>query len=231
MRIRFNITKLFAYIFLGFGLFFMIMGASIGIYSVNNFNKLKENGIKTNGIIADIVTSHSDDETYHTVFVTFITRNGKEVTEELGFYSSDMYIGKSIELYYDPVNPSKLGVDNFFSRFGFLFIAGGIGLAFFIIGFVLANKLHAFEKRKAMLISAGHSVMAEVIDISVNYNVRFNNRHPYIIHCRYSEDGREYLFKSHDIWSDPSSFINSKIKVWLDRDDYSIYYVDTDTGY
>ena len=228
---RLNLSKVFALIFLGLGLFSMIMGASVSAYSIIKFNKLKENGIKTSGVITDIVTSHSDDETYHTVFVTFMTRDGKEITEELGFYSSNMYIGKPVELYYDPANPSKIAVDNIFSRFGFLLIAGGIGLVFFIIGFVFTKKLYAFEKRKTMLISAGYSVMAEVTDISVNYKVRFNNRYPYIIHCRYSEDGREYLFESHNIWSDPSSLINSKIKVWLDRDDYSIYYVDTDANY
>ena len=133
--------KVVPYFLLGLGLLFMVCGVTITYFSVNGFNKLKENGIKTNGIISDIIRYRSGNHVQNDVFVTFITENKTEVTIKYNYYSSDFYKGKPVELYYDPVDPSKIAVEGM-SFFLFLVIFGGIGFVFFIIGLVMAIKSH-----------------------------------------------------------------------------------------
>lgn len=229
---RLNNIKIFSYIFLVVGLIFMTAGIAVTISMENNLNKLKENGVKTTGVINNIVTYSSgygrNRTANSTVFVTFTTKDGTAVTAKLNYYTSNMYKGEPVTLYYDPSNPSKIGVDNFIARFLLLFICGGIGLVFSIIGAVMLTKSYLLKKRKATLISAGYSVMADVYDVRVNYSLRFNHKNSFIIYCKYAKNGKNYLFKSKNIWFNPSYLINTKIKVWVNQNNYNIYYIDTD---
>jgi len=117
---------------------------------------------------------------------------------------------------------------SFFSRYGFLLVFSGTGLVFFLTGLFFTLNSYILRKRKTMLILGGHWVMAEICEVKTNFNVSVNDRHPCNIHCKYTEGGRDYFFKSHDIWFDVSFDPGAKIRVWLDRDDYDLYYVDTD---
>ena len=226
MKVKIDTNKAFSIVFTGIGLLAIIIGLLVFIGSQVKLNRLKTTGFKTEAIISSIHRSRDNEST--TVFVTFMTLDGREITTELNYYSSGMYTGQSIELYYDPNNPGKVMVDSkFFIVFPLAFI--GCGSIFFIIGIVFIKKGHDFKKKKNMLISAGYSVWADIIDFSQNINISVNGRHPFIIHAQYSENDREYNFKSHDVWLNPAPFLNSKVRVYLDRHDYTVYYVDVES--
>ena len=226
MKAKLDVNKAFSIVFTGIGLFAIIIGLLIFISSQTKLNKLKTNGFKTEATISSIHSSSDDEST--TVFVTFTTLDGREITTTLNYYSSSMYTGQTIELYYDPENPGKVMVDsNFFIVFPLVF--AGCGSIFLIIGIVFIKKNREFKKKKNMLISMGYSVWADITDFTQNMNVSVNGRHPLNIHARYSENEREYNFKSHDVWLNPEPFFNSKVRVYLDRHDYTVYYVDAES--
>ena len=112
----------------------------------------------------------------------------------------------------------------------FLYIFGGVGALFLLVGlpFVIAfiNK----KKRCNRLLKEGNYVMAEVSEITRNYNVRVNNRRPYIVKCAYRDGyGNVHIFKSRNILYDPSTILkDNMVKVYVDGENYKHYYMDLD---
>jgi hypothetical protein len=225
LKTKINKNKAFSFLFAGFGLLFFIIGIVTFTVSYINFVKFKENGIKTEGIISSINGSGDDTD----VFITFKTDDEKDITTRINYYNSNMYVGKHIELYYDPLNPNKVALisDNF--NLIFLLSFGCFGAMFFIIGIVFIKKIIAFEKHRDILILSGNYVIADIIEVNKNTNTTLLGKNPYIIHSHYSENGQDYFFKSHDIWFKPSYFLSKKVRVYLDRNDYTKYYVDEDS--
>jgi Protein of unknown function (DUF3592). len=225
LKTKINKNKVLSFLFAGLGLLFFIIG--IGIFTVLYINlvKLKENGIKTEGIISSINSSGDDTD----VFITFKTNDGKEITTRINYYNSNMYVGEHIELYYDPINPNKVALLSGNFNLIFLLPFGAVGSVFFIIGIVFIKKNIAFEKKRDILILSGNYVIADIIEVNKNTNVTLLGKNPYIIHSHYSENGQDYFFKSHDIWFKPSYFLSKKVRIFLDRNDYTKYYVDEDS--
>lgn len=71
----------------------------------------------------------------HVVYISYMTEDGEYYSEqEFGYYTSNMYEGQNIKVYYDPENPedvrSKSG-----SKLVF-YICGGIGGLFSVLGLI-----------------------------------------------------------------------------------------------
>ena len=222
MKTKINKNKVFSFLFAGFGLLFLIIGIVIFTVSHINFVKLKEIGIKTDGIISSI--NYSGDNT--NVFITFKTNDGKDITTGINYYDSNMYTGKYVKIYYDPINPEKITLISENFNLIFLLLFSGIGSVFFIIGIVFIKKNITFGKQRDILVSSGNYVIADIIEVNKNTNITLLGENPYIIHSHYSENGADYYFKSHDIWFNPSCFLGKKVRIYLDRNDYTKYYVD-----
>ncbi|MDR0312306.1 MAG: DUF3592 domain-containing protein [Treponema sp.] len=225
MKKKFNKNKGFSFFFICFGSFFIIFGTIFFVASHMYYMNLKENGIKTVGIISAI----SGSRDHINVLVTYKTNAGKEITTGLDQYDSSMYTGKAIEIYYDPLNPSKviLASGNFYLIL--LSSFGSFGLIFLVVGIVLNIKNRTLEKQRDKLILWGNYVMADIIEIKRNTSLKLNDENPYIVHSRYSENGIDYLFKSHNIWFKPSYAHNKTVRVYFDKNDFNNYYVDEDS--
>ena len=70
---------------------------------------------------------------------------------------------------------SELGMESFV----FLFTFGGMGSLFFTLGLVFLITLGNQKKNAQRLLDNGNYVVAEIFDISQNYNVSVNGRHPF----------------------------------------------------
>lgn len=112
----------------------------------------------------------------------------------------------------------------------FLLIFGGIGLLFFILGLIFLIVVAQKKARSDKLLNAGNYVMAEILEVALNYNVAVNRRHPYIVRCRYQDMyGNVHIFKSRDLYFDPTDlFKDQMVKVYVDGENYKRYYVDID---
>ena len=121
---------------------------------------------------------------------------------------------------------SEMGVGSI----AFLFAFGGMGLLFFTLGLVFLITLGNQKKNAKRLLENGNYVIAEIFDISQNYNVSVNNKHPFIVSCKYEAmDGVVHIFKSRYLYFNPEPLLkNNVVRVYVDNDNFKKYYVDID---
>ena len=112
----------------------------------------------------------------------------------------------------------------------FLFTFGGIGIIFLFIGILFLILMLKKKKDAQKLLDNGQYVIAEICEITPNYTVRINGKHPYVIQCKYETiDGTVHIFKSRNLFFNPESMLRStSVKVYTDRVNYKTYYVDID---
>ena len=220
-----KVENLIWIIFFGIGLIFVIIGIVI---CANIFNY--KNKVETTGIITEI-GSYRDlyGQRENSVYVEY-TVDGRVYESALNGYSSNFYEGKEIEIYYDINNPSKIGVKSIDLVF---LIFPGIGSIFLVIGgvgIIIKGRRKALEKK---LMSYGDKVFAKIIDVCNNTRYTVNGRHPYVIICQWNNeiDGKEYIFKSGNLWFDPTFAIEQKnidtLPVYIDMKNKKKYVIDT----
>lgn len=107
-------------------------------------------------------------------------------------------------------------------------IFAGIGSIFFILGVIFLILEGRKRRQIYRLLETGQYIEGEITDYKVNFNVTINNRHPYIVIARYLDPyGATHIFKSRNIYQylEPS-IIGRTVKIYVEDDTYSPYYVD-----
>lgn len=110
-----------------------------------------------------------------------------------------------------------------------LAITGGIGLVFVILGLSMVLASHIKEQKIEKIKSEGMALEAIIIDVEKSYYVKVNNRHPYILYAQYKDvfDDKTYDFKSSFLMMKPRREPGETVRVYVMRDDYDTYYMDT----
>lgn len=221
-----GVTLVFS-IFLIFGIVFLAVGIGV-LYSGIRFRK---NAVETRAVITDIQTYRSGDDTHHSVWVEYEYEGKVYKDIRLNEYNSGMYTGKEITILVDPKNPQKAS-----TKYGLLFVGGvfalmgGIFSCVGIIPIIVGIKRSSLHKQ---LIAGGRSIFAKVESITHNTSYRVNGRSPYVVYCTYQDEykGVVYRFKSDNIWQNPEYFLQpgSEIRVYVNGEDYSKYYVDVES--
>lgn len=220
-----KVENLIWVIFFVCGLVFTIIGIIICI-NVFNYN----DKIETTGKITEIGGyRNSNGNIEQEVYVEY-TVDGSVYESKLKGYSSSFYEGKEIEIYYDVNNPLNIGVKSIDLVF---LIFPGIGSIFLVIGgvgIIIKGRRKALEKK---LMSYGDKVFAKIIDVCNNTRYTVNGRHPYVVICQWNNeiDGKEYIFKSGNLWFDPTFAIEQKnidtLPVYIDMKNKKKYVIDT----
>ena len=132
--------RILAALFLGVGV--MLLG--LGIYMLVVPAIPQEFTGTTEAVIADIEVSYSrsssggrQQRANHTVFVEY-EAEGQPYYRPLGYYSSGMYIGQSVEIEFDTRDPSKISSPG--GRLVAMIIILGLGAVVTIVGAVLQFK-------------------------------------------------------------------------------------------
>lgn len=107
---------------------------------------------------------------------------------------------------------------------------GTLGVVFLAIGLILLAGQIQKTARCNKLLNSGNYITAEITEVTQNYNVRVNGRHPYIIKCIYQDRaGNIHIFTSRNLFFDPGALLRSQqVKVYVDGEDFKHYYVDAD---
>ena len=107
-----------------------------------------------------------------------------------------------------------------FTGLGLVFVA--IGVPFLVIGIKKS-------RNKKRVISEGNYIYAKVVEIRPNYSVRINGRHPYVAVCEYVDPygGGVHVFTSDNMMYCPETALDTEVRVYVDRNNYGIYAVDT----
>jgi hypothetical protein len=208
----------------------MFLAINYTVTYENNLNELKKTGIKTYGTIIGSSAglsgiTMSGGKIQPTTRVTFLTEDGTEIEVVFEHYNALDKKGKQVELYYDPLNPSKAMLKE--SGIFYFLIIGTPSLPIIIWIVIFARKLF-FSMHGKYLVSRGFSVMADIIKVSKNSSVKLGDNHPHVIHARGKIGGSIYDFKSRTLWYDPSTYLKDKIQVFVDYYNYNKYYIDTD---
>ena len=133
-------------------------------------------------------------------------------------------------LVYLGISIPMLLIDDFSSVFV-------IPLIFSIVGAILCSIAAVMgyleiKKRRQIdrMIQDNRYIWGEVVDISQNFNVRINNRHPYVVTVRYQDRrGMIHNFNSRNIMHYVDRAIMGKqVRVYYADDSFKTYHVDID---
>lgn len=223
-----NLINIFFGIFAFVGIALLIGGILMIFFNQKFMNSAE----KVNGVISVIETYRdSDDSIDHRVYVSY-TYDGKRYDNvRLQYYSSDMYEGKDITLYFDPENPGY--VTTKWSEMIAGLILTIIGVVFSIVGVVPISISVCKKLKRKKLLAVGRVLYATVEKIGYNTGYTVNGQNPYVIYCAYRDDYEDviYRFKSGNLWTDPEPVITvgSTIKVYVKENNYKNYYVDAES--
>ena len=197
---------------------------------------------KVDAVISKIEIITIDDATFKIGYVDY-SFNGRRYNDIK--LDNDFPIkggeGSHITIYCDPDNPKNIRRASTITFLPGLIIFVSL-VAVFVIQIQHDEETHPELETnerivdnfypKEELIHIGEVVFAEVVDIECDYSITHNMTHPYIIECIYFDEktANSYQFKSEPVWFNPHEFtsIGSKIKVIVNNNNYTNYYVDED---
>lgn len=107
----------------------------------------------------------------------------------------------------------------------------GIGVPFAAIG---AGILIGRAKKNARIrrvYQTGEEIMATITSLELDQGVTVNGSCPCYLECHYTDPvtGKLHIFRSRSIWAWPAELVGRNIRVLVDRDDPSVYYVDVES--
>lgn len=207
----------------------MLIGSFFILKNTNDFLKTS---ISSQGTVIDMSRSNSsDNSTTYAPVVEFVDKKGHsyEFRSSTSSNPPSYSIGEQVEIYYNPKAPNKAKIKGFFSLWGGGTIVAGLGFVFFAIG----ASLFLFDRKKKNLLKNlklnGTRIDADFISININYSFSVNGRNPYQIITQWQNPSTSklHIFKSDNIWFDPTDYITKdKIKVLIDKRNPKKYVVD-----
>ena len=107
---------------------------------------------------------------------------------------------------------------------------GLCGMPFLLIGIIFLAQQAGKRRTAKKLLAEGNYVLAEIMEVSRNFNVNVNGRYPYVVRCKYEDSyGIVHIFRSRNLFFSPESlFRDSFVRVYVRKDNYRQYYVDID---
>jgi hypothetical protein len=105
---------------------------------------------------------------------------------------------------------------------------GGLGIPFFLVGFVLFYVGISKHRNKTRLKENGVKITTQFHKLEQSSLIEVNGRNPYQILTQWKnpKNSKLHVFKSDNIWQDPSEFLPQEINVFIEKDNPEKYYVD-----
>lgn len=219
------------------GLIFFLVGVGImciGVAVHISDQKFKETAKTTPATITEIerytTGTGSKRKTHHRVYVTYEVDGKRYEDVRLGTYTSGMYEGKVIDLYYDEDEPGNVRyISNFPTVLVIMLFMGGI---FALVGgSLLVYTIKKSLKRKRLL-QNGKPLSAIMEDMIVVTTRKTNGVHPRQLICYYDDvfSGNRYLFRSEDYYGHDDFYMGGTVTVYVNPTNYQDYFVDLSTA-
>lgn len=207
------------------------MGMLLGTFFIyDNTRSFLSSAVKAEGTVIELVRSRSSDSTTYRPVVHF-SLNGQqlEFTSSSGSNPPGYSRGEKVEVLYTPTNPQDARINSFFSVWGSAVILGGLGAVFFLIGtgILLAGILK--DRKDKYLKKYGRRIETNYQSVELNTSYTVNGRNPFrvLTHWQNPVTSEIHIFKSNNLWFDPSDYINKKtITVFIENNNPKKYYVD-----
>jgi hypothetical protein len=185
---------------------------------------------RTQGTVVSLRPQLSNNSRTYAPVVSFrVGAQQIEFKSTTGSNPPAYHIGESVPVIYSPANPYLAKIDSFFSLWGGTVIVAGIGSAFLLIGGGIMAAGPLRRRSDNRLMQEGLPIQADFQQVDLNTAVSVSGRHPFRVIAQWQDPSTAKIrvFKSHNLWFDPSRFITQKqIRVFLDRNNPKRYYVD-----
>ncbi len=221
-----------------FGLIFAAVGIFIIVIGIKEYFSMKEFEKTAETISATIVDIDSHKEKRgtkkhrRTVTVYDLTVqyevDGQTYTKVIDNGQNKPSIGSTVDVMYDPANPSDTRRG---SSTGALAGTGIIGGIFTLAGGFLAGVDIRKMLLKNRLIKNGIKMSGTIINADCDASVRINGRHPYKAECEVTDSstGNVYRYSSESVRNDLSAYVGLSVDVYVDPNDRSKSYVDLES--
>lgn len=212
----------------------MLMGA---FFIYQHSQQFVQKAIKAEGTVIELVESFSNNSSSKNTSrtyapkIAFTTVSGENITFVTSTSSNPpaFDVNEKVEVLYAADAPKDAKVNAYFDLWTGATVMGLLGAFFFAIGAGMMLVSYFNKNKKNNLISTGDSIEADFQHVELNQNLSVNKAHPYQITAQWLNPKTKevHIFKSENIWFDPTSHINSKkIKVYIEPNNPKKYYVD-----
>ncbi|AWK06744.1 DUF3592 domain-containing protein [Flavobacterium crocinum] len=217
-----------------FKLVFSIVGAGLlagAVYSYSSKKAFLEKAEKAQGTVIEMIARRSDNSTTYCPVVNFKTKAGQEITFTSSVSSNppSYSVDETVEVLYDPAEPKEASINGFATLWLVPLILGILGTIFFLIGSLAFLFGYLKNKKKQNLRETGKPVSAKFTGVELNTGYSSNGRHPFQIYSQWQDpkNNELYVFKSDNIWFDPTDFIKTDaMRVFIDPENPSKYTMD-----
>lgn len=203
--------------------------ATFFIYkSTNTFLK---DATRAEGTVIELVRSRSDDSIVYYPVVVFVSQEGEEIefTSLSGSNPPSYSKGQTVEILYLPTQPQKAEINSPFSQWGIVTIFGGLGSLFSTIGACILVLPMLKEGEEQHLKQQGTPIETDFKSVEINTTYSVNGEHPFRVITQWQNPSTTeiHVFRSNNLWYDPSEFITRKqITVFIEKENPKKYFVD-----
>lgn len=214
----------------------MLMGT---FYWVQNTQQFTQKALKAEGTVIDLIESrssssssnHSSSGYTYAPKVQFATEQGQAITFITSSSSNppSYNVDEKVEVLYLADQPNAAKINGYFDLWGGATILGILGSVFFAIGAGIMLFSHFSSRKKNHLTTSGEAIQADFQNVELNESISVNNTHPFRILAQWVNPNTAelHIFKSENIWFDPTNHINNKkIKVYIQPNNPKKYHVD-----
>lgn len=187
---------------------------------------------RSEGVVIDLERSRSSDSTTYKPVVRFTAADGQERTFVTSWSSNPPAYsrGEKVQVLYPGDRPEEARIEGFFSLWGGVVIAGGLGSVFFLIGGGIIAYGLFFAARKRSLQVNGQLILADFKGVERNGSIEINGSHPWRIMCQWQDPAtsKVHVFASDNFWFDPTDYVTQKqLNVRIDPKNPKRHWVDT----
>lgn len=221
------------YVFFAIGI--AMIYVSFTLY--NNTQEFIKEATSTRGTVTELLRVRSKDSdgnystTYKPVVVFTAPPNQRiEFTSNTSSNPPSYSVGEDVEVLYMAEDPYNAKIKGVFSLWGGSIISLIIGVVFALIGGVWMLLVKITSNKDKHLELHGVGVITLITSVERNTNYKVNGKSPYQIHSQWQhpETADIHIFKSKNIWFDPTPYISqNKVTVLIDETNPKRYLMDT----
>ena len=223
-----NLLKVLKYSFTFIGIILLL---SAGFW-YKQISKFQDTAVTTQGEVIKLVEEEDDEDgIYYKPKIKFTTTTGRIVSFiSLSGSNPPAYSeGQKIPILYDPKAPENAKIKSFFAIWFGPLLVTILGLIFSAIG--ISSWIYLFKKAQniAFLQKNGKKIKAKFKSVDLNSAIEVNDENPFVVVCQWQnpEDEKIYLFKSENIWYDPTEYVKEKeFDVLIEKGNPANYLVD-----
>jgi len=212
---------------------FLLIGAAMlvgaGVLYVNTWSFLAD-AVRTEGTVIAFDAVRSRGSTTYRPIVRFNGPNGAvEFASPVSSNPPVYKTNEAVTVLYQSAAPNDARIESFFQLWFGVVIAGGLGTVFSSIGGVMFLLRARRARIKQYLLSNGMPIQTEFQSVQINRSVSVNGRSPFCVMTQWLDPAthRIHVFKSEDIWFDPTHYITRRhITVLIDNANLKHYHVD-----